>query len=94
MIEDIKAQDLHALGSHMGNILEGVTIARYPVIQQIKDVMTANGAVVSMMSGSGPTVFGFFDDEETLHQAKAAVEASGLASRVQCTTIFNTKGKR
>lgn len=88
MIADIKAQDLHALGSHMGNILEGVTIAKYPVIQQIKDVMTEHGAVVSMMSGSGPTVFGFFDDEAALQRTKKAVEESRLAKRVQCTTIF------
>ena len=44
-----------------------------------------------MMSGSGPTVFGFFDDEETLQRAKRAVEASGLANRVQCTTIYNNR---
>lgn len=91
MIEDIKNQDLRALGSHMGNILEGVTVAKYPVIQQIKDVMKEQGAVVSMMSGSGPTVFGFFEDEETLHKAKEALEASNLAARVQCTTIFNNR---
>ena len=88
MIADIKAQDLHALGSHMGNILEGVTVAKYPVIQQIKDVMNQNGAVISMMSGSGPTVFGFFDDEATLQRAKKALEDARLAKRVQCTTIF------
>ena len=88
MIEDIKKQDLYALGSHMGNILEGVTVEKYPVIQQIKDLMKENGAVVSMMSGSGPTVFGFFDDEAVLQRAKKAVEDSRLANRVQCTTIF------
>ncbi len=91
MIADITAGDLHALGSHMGNILEDVTIQKYPVIAQIKDLMRQNGAVVSMMSGSGPTVFGFFDDEETLQRAKRAVEASGLANRVQCTTIYNNR---
>ena len=91
MIADITAGDLHALGSHMGNILEDVTIQKYPVIAQIKELMRQNGAVVSMMSGSGPTVFGFFDDEETLQRAKRAVEASGLANRVQCTTIYNNR---
>ena len=91
MIADITTGDLHALGSHMGNILEDVTIQKYPVIAQIKELMRQNGAVVSMMSGSGPTVFGFFDDEETLQRAKRAVEASGLANRVQCTTIYNNR---
>ena len=91
MIADITVGDLHALGSHMGNILEDVTIQKYPVIAQIKDLMKANGAIVSMMSGSGPTVFGFFEDEATLQSAKSAVEASGLANRVQCTTIYNNR---
>ena len=91
MIADIEAQDLKALSSHMGNALEQVTITRYPVIQQIKDIMHANGACIAMMSGSGPTVFGLFEDEETMQQAKRAVEASGLANRVQATTIYNNR---
>lgn len=91
MIADIEAQDLKALSSHMGNVLEQVTIARYPVIQQIKDIMHANGACIAMMSGSGPTVFGLFEDEETMQQAKRAVESSGLANRVQATTIYNNR---
>ncbi len=91
MIADIEAQDVHSLGSHMGNILEGVTIEKYPVIAQIKNIMKENGAIVSMMSGSGPTVFGFFEDETSLKKAKDAVIASKLANRVQCTTIFNNK---
>ena len=91
MIADIEAQDLKALSSHMGNALEQVTIARYPVIQQIKDSMHANGACIAMMSGSGPTVFGLFEDEETMQQAKRAVEASGLANRVQATTIYKNR---
>lgn len=90
MIDDIRAQDLRRLGSHMGNILEGVTVAKYPIIQQIKDVMMEQGAVVSMMSGSGPTVFGFFEDEETMQSAKYAMQRSGLANRIQGTTIYNT----
>ena len=55
----------------MGNVLESVTIPHYPVIEQIKDQMKASGAINAMMSGSGPTVFGLFEDEET---AKKAME--------------------
>lgn len=93
MMADLRAQDLHALGSHMGNILEEVTIAKYPVIGEIKELMRGEGAVVSMMSGSGPTVFGFFEDEASLQRAKGAVEVSGLASHVEHTTIYNTIDK-
>jgi 4-diphosphocytidyl-2-C-methyl-D-erythritol kinase len=44
------------------NDLESVTIARYPEISEIKKLLLADGALVSLMSGSGPTVFGIFTD--------------------------------
>lgn len=48
----------------MGNVLETVTIPAYPVIEEIKEEMKRAGALGAMMSGSGPTVFGLFDDAE------------------------------
>ncbi len=56
----------------MGNVLETVTIPKYPVIAEIKRAMMENGALASMMSGSGPTVFGLFEQEE---QARMAADA-------------------
>jgi len=44
------------------NDLESVTISRYPEIDSIKKTMLTDGALVSLMSGSGPTVFGIFTD--------------------------------
>ena len=44
----------------MGNVFEPGIISKYPVIQEIKDLMESNGARKAMMSGSGPTVFGHF----------------------------------
>ncbi|NNK12686.1 MAG: 4-(cytidine 5'-diphospho)-2-C-methyl-D-erythritol kinase [Desulfofustis sp.] len=52
------------------NDLEPVTIARYPVIERIKNMLMEDGAAGALMSGSGPTVFGLFDDERS---AEAAV---------------------
>ena len=49
--------------SRMGNVFEPGIIAKYPVIQEIKDLMEKHGALKAMMSGSGPTVFGIFDDK-------------------------------
>jgi 4-diphosphocytidyl-2-C-methyl-D-erythritol kinase len=46
------------------NDLEKVVIRKYPVIQKMKDVLILNGAKASLMSGSGPTVFGIFSKEE------------------------------
>lgn len=87
IMEDIRRQDLHSLGSHMGNILECVTVEKYPVIEQIKCEMMEHGAVVSMMSGSGPTVFGFFDNEDAIQTAKSVLETSGLVECVEITSI-------
>lgn len=56
---------------YMGNVLESVTVAEYPIIDKIKKQMTQQGASVAMMSGSGPTVFGIFDNE---CQAEKAAE--------------------
>lgn len=71
MIQAMKQGDLTELCRNLGNILETVTIPAHPEIQEIKKCMMTNGALGSLMSGSGPTVFGIYDD---LDQAKAAKE--------------------
>ncbi len=48
---------------YMGNVLEQVTATEYAEINEIKQKMTDLGADFSMMSGSGPTVFGIFEEE-------------------------------
>ncbi|MHC5077361.1 MAG: 4-(cytidine 5'-diphospho)-2-C-methyl-D-erythritol kinase [Planctomycetota bacterium] len=47
----------------LSNDLEHVVIPRYPLIQEIKDALLAEGAKGSLMSGSGSTVFGIFESE-------------------------------
>lgn len=71
MITAMKNKNLQDLCALMGNVLETVTIPAHPEIAAIKQCMLENGAIGSLMSGSGPTVFGIFDD---LEQAKAARE--------------------
>lgn len=90
LIADIKAKDLHRISADMGNVLETVTIPAYPVIADIKENMLQHGAAGAMMSGSGPTVFGLFEDEHTAENAYEAMKASGLAKQVYLTTIYNT----
>ncbi|MGX7149689.1 4-(cytidine 5'-diphospho)-2-C-methyl-D-erythritol kinase [Enterococcus ureasiticus] len=53
----IETDDYQLMAEKIGNALEGVTIKRHPVIQQIKDRMMKYGADAALMSGSGPTVF-------------------------------------
>ena len=91
LIDDIKAKNLHDIAAHMGNVLETVTIPNYPVIDEIKKHMLSNGAVGAMMSGSGPTVFGLFDDEDTAKKAYKAMRSSHLARQVYLTAVYNNR---
>ena len=91
LIADIKNKDLHAIAGHMGNVLETVTIPEYPVIAEIKEQMMKSGAVNAMMSGSGPTVFGLFEDEETVQKAYDDMVKSGLAKQIYVTSIYNNR---
>lgn len=91
LIADIKAKNLHDIAAHMGNVLETVTIPNYPVIDEIKKHMLSHGAVGAMMSGSGPTVFGLFDDEATAKKAYTAMRSSHLARQVYLTSVYNNR---
>ena len=64
MIEAIEESDLYRLASLMENILETITIKEYPIIGGIKEKMKDLNALASVMSGSGPTVFGIFDSRQ------------------------------
>lgn len=91
IIAGLEAGDLHRTVSCMGNVLEGVTVSDHPVIRDIKEAMKAAGAVNAMMSGSGPTVFGIFDDRKAAKRAYAKIKDKRLAKQVYLTTIHNTR---
>ncbi len=69
MISAIENQDLKGITGRMENVLETVTIPRYPVIHEIKEFLLKQGAESALMSGSGPTVFGIFASEEKAQRA-------------------------
>ena len=93
LIQDIKDKDLHEVCNHMENVLETVTIPNYPIIDEIKKKMMNSGAIGAMMSGSGPTVFGLFEDEETAKKAYKEMKKSELAKQVYLTDIYNNRIK-
>lgn len=91
MISDIENGNLMEMTEKMANVFEPGIIREYPVIQQIKDFMEENGALRAMMSGSGPTVFGIFDDKEKMERAAEGLRAGGLAKTVFSTEVFNRR---
>ncbi len=89
LLTDIQEQDLKKMTSHMGNILEEVTVKEYPVIARIKEILLENGALNALMSGSGPTVFALFEERSQAREAADVLRASGLARQIYVTTLFN-----
>lgn len=69
MCEAIRKDDLNGMAKLCGNVLEQKTGAAYPVIGQIERFMEERGALKAMMTGSGPTVFGIFEDAEKAEAA-------------------------
>ncbi len=80
--EAIEKSDLKKMCSLIGNVLEPVTASKYHVIGELEQIMNNNGAVGAFMTGSGPTVFGIFDDDKCAEAAFAAVKDSKLAPQV------------
>ena len=66
----IRSKEPREIAGHLGNVLEEVTIAEHPKIEEIKTRLERYGALGALMTGSGPTVFGVFGDEKTMTAAK------------------------
>ncbi|MCL2717711.1 MAG: 4-(cytidine 5'-diphospho)-2-C-methyl-D-erythritol kinase [Lachnospiraceae bacterium] len=88
MIAAIHHQDLDGIIKKMGNVLETVTIEKYPVIKEIKNKLLAFGAENALMSGSGPTVFAIFRNEA---KAQAAYIEMRDEYEVYLTKFVNRK---
>ena len=68
--EAIRRGDREGILCRMDNVLQSVTEKQYPVVTKIKHSMEESGALKTLMSGSGPTVFGIFDSKEAAFSAK------------------------
>ena len=85
MVEAIRENSLCGILERMENVLETVTIPAHPVIDTIKKRMKELGAEESLMSGSGPTVFGVFSDKECAKKAYRQMVQDGLARQLFVT---------
>lgn len=92
MIDAIKTGSLDGVTEKMENVLETVTIKRYPEIETMKKCLLENGAENALMSGSGPTVFGIFKEEKIAKQALSKLQKTGLVKNGFVTTFAKETG--
>ncbi|QHQ60396.1 4-(cytidine 5'-diphospho)-2-C-methyl-D-erythritol kinase [Anaerocolumna sedimenticola] len=91
IIHSIREKDLYGAVNLFSNVLEIVTEKEYPVIRDIKAKMLELGAVGSLMSGSGPTVFGLFDDIKKAEKAFYQFKISDLGKQVFLTDLYHPR---
>ncbi|ADU92554.1 4-(cytidine 5'-diphospho)-2-C-methyl-D-erythritol kinase [Geobacillus sp. Y412MC52] len=68
MVRAIERQDYAAICRLVGNVLEEVTLKKYPEVAHIKEQMKRFGADAVLMSGSGPTVFGLIEHDSRMQR--------------------------
>ncbi len=87
VIDAIKRKDPVGIAQKLCNVLELVTIPEYPVLAQIKEFLLQNGSIGALMSGSGPTTYGLFQDEILANFAyRAALEKYSDCDVILCQT--------
>lgn len=87
MVSAIRAGSLPGILERLENVLEAVTIPLHPVIADLKRRMLELGAAGSLMSGSGPTVFGIFTDSKKAACAYEQLLSENIAKQIFLTTL-------
>ena len=85
IVSAIREQSMDGILERMENVLETVTIPAHPVIAGLKERMLELGAKRSLMSGSGPTVFGVFESEEKAQYAYERMQQEKKAEQLFVT---------
>ena len=93
ILAGLDAGDLKKIAGSMGNVLEQVMLKEHPVLGQIKETMKEAGALNAMMSGSGPTVFGIYENRRTAKAAAEKLKHTGLVKQAYVTNVHNVRRK-
>lgn len=94
MISALDAHSLSDIAAKMENVLETVTISANPVIKSIKEKMKSLGALNALMSGSGPTVFGLFEEDDMALKAYELCKELYPDYQVELTDFVTRKMKQ
>ncbi|NLZ81479.1 MAG: 4-(cytidine 5'-diphospho)-2-C-methyl-D-erythritol kinase [Clostridiales bacterium] len=91
MVEAIRQNDLNGVAGRLENVLETITIPDYPIIGELKDFMMKHKALNALMSGSGPTVFGLYDDEKAARKAYEILKKKKIVKQLYITSLYNNR---
>lgn len=95
MVKALEEGDLSGITQRLENMMETVTETEFPIITDIKKMLTDNGAWGAVMSGSGPSIFGVFPDAATAAEAagyvRRTLEQKGVHAQVHVTTFYNSQ---
>lgn len=93
MAEALRQGDFKGITDRMENVMETVTEQAHPVITDIKKMMRGSGAMNAVMSGSGPSIFGVFLEEEAARAAAVYIDQTlrtkGMDAQVNVTEFYN-----
>lgn len=84
-VDAVYAGDLEKIAASMSNVLEYVTAKKHPEIAYLEDMMKAGGALNSIMSGSGPTVYGIFKNRADAEKVAGEIDKAGLTEQLFVT---------
>lgn len=88
----LKQGSLSQVVSRLSNVLESVTIPEHPQIKELKERMLQYGAMASLMSGSGPTVFGLSEDKDKVEYIAQKLRGQSDAEIITTKTIVKDGG--
>ena len=88
-IRAIENNDLSGVADNLSNVLEKVSIEMCPMVGQLKKCFIDNGAIGALMSGSGPTDYGLFDDKDLAAEAAETIRKEFQLRDVILTKIYN-----
>ncbi len=89
MIKALDNENLDGVTARMSNVLENVTLKLHPEIITLKDTVRTAGAKNALMTGSGPTVFGIFEDLVLAEDARDEIADRGLAREIYVVSPVN-----
>lgn len=78
LLSALKDKDMEVVQEHMGNVLEGVTLKKYPQVARVKEELYRRGLRGIQMTGSGPTLFSLSSSREELEEAVSSSPGEGV----------------